>query len=259
LVGGSVLGGMATRGVVGQHVMSSGDIASDAVSAAVGGTVMGGALKVATPLLKAVARPVGQALKSSGRAVAGRLAPAAGEVVDSVVGKFTSSYWERLASKSSDLSEAEYFSAKLRPGTDLLFGGYSTRRWQGVLEVQNRARARQLNARTLGTTLNSWETVSVLSKQGNEGLAELVAQGYTKQQLQTVSDEARRAGIHAVMAEEMPYMEQARHIYFYLYGHEGPNTTPITWAELESIFDHPALLKKTTFIYDTLPDVLRDQ
>ena len=45
-------------------------------------------------------------------------------------------------------------------------------------------------------------------------------------------------------------MKGAKNIYFYLSDMKASNH-PVTWAELEAIFDDPQLLKKTTFIYDT--------
>ena len=239
---------------------------------AVGGAAMKGAMKLAAPVLRPVLGAAGQAIKTGVQRAAGRIAPMAGETFDTVAGKFSAGFWERLA-QEGPLSEAEYFATKQRPGTSLLMGMYSPRSkfgLTGFFEEANRGRGQELQARTLSTVVESANADWLIARYRSDsvqlpGMAELIERRYTKNDLQVVSDEARnlfkanrQAGTAAILAEELPYMQRARHIYFYLYGPEHPATTRITWAELEAIFDDPKLLKKTTFIYDNMPKQLRD-
>ncbi len=139
--------------------------------------------------------------------------------------------WQRLLAMP-DLT-MEQFTAP-RPGDVLLFGPYGrgqvivvTNGQRELVNVdslffnQHFPRGPRLGAATLG-----WEE-------------------------NVVSNEARRIwsqqqDMGRIIAEEMPYIARARHIYFFTT--RDMHLRPITWREFEIIMDSLALRAKTTFI-----------
>lgn len=159
-----------------------------------------------------------------------RVTTGLGEIRNNARVRFSTRFWEELADAPL-LSEREYrhptpgdpiilspyFGGRIHWGLDAPYPNISGQVWKMMMADT----ARELGARSLGTP-------------------NLVVKKASIEHYKETGDMSR------IMADEMPYIEQASHIYFFYTW--DMHKRPITLREFQTIMDAPELRSKMTLM-----------
>jgi RHS repeat-associated protein len=162
-------------------------------------------------------------------AVRQRLASGVGEIRTGARARFSTRFWEELAD-AAPLTEEQYLHPT--PGDPILLSPYEGGmiRFDADLVLSLPGEMWRRLMRERGTELGAHSL----------GLREWVVTEAAVEHYRATDDMSR------ILAEEMPYIEQASHIYFFVTN--DMHTRPITLREFEIVMDDPKLRAKTTFI-----------